>query len=437
MRPIKYVLSFIFIILLSLLVGVYGEKNEVKSIQELYKNISLSKNKLKEYIHIYFNNQNSSDNEVNLEQINAAIPKSKKEGGKKLNPYNCIDYVLLKEQRGQRLHAKNIYDDNIKRLVSDEFELLGLLSTKNNAHNRVPCDVAKSVSNEVLALSRHTSGGRLKFITTSDKIIFKALVDTKNRFSGMPHGNGISGIDIYVQNQYKKSAYPSNDGFIDITVSNLGGKKKVVEIYFPLYSELYDFSVWIERSSIVKKHPGSKKDKFVYYGSSITQGCCASNPGMTYQSIIYRNNNINYLNLGFAGNGLGDIEIANYIAELKPSLIVLDYWANPTSKSYSKTLPQFVSVLRKELPTSYIYIMSTFYNPGREEEQRKKDTASLSIVTSLRNKGDDKINFVNNLLNREDAAGLVDGRHLNSYGFKLIAERLGAFLDETYQFMGK
>ena len=53
-----------------------------------------------------------------------------------------------------------------------------------------------------------------------------------------------------------------------------------------------------------------KNDKpIVYYGSSITQGGCASRPGNCYQAIISAWNNVDYVNLGFSGNAKAEDEL--------------------------------------------------------------------------------------------------------------------------------
>ena len=91
-------------------------------------------------------------------------------------------------------------------------------------------------------------------------------------------------------------------------------------------------------------------------------------------------------------------------------------------------MPIFVDKLRELLPNTYIFVNSTFYNPGREVEQRKKDAVSRLVVKSLQDRGDKKIFFVDELLKKEETDGLVDGRHPNSYGFKVVAERLLAFI---------
>ena len=42
------------------------------------------------------------------------------------------------------------------------------------------------------------------------------------------------------------------------------------------------------------------------YGSSITQGGCASRPGMAYQNIISRHFDCDHINLGFSGSAKGE-----------------------------------------------------------------------------------------------------------------------------------
>ncbi|MBE7032230.1 MAG: hypothetical protein E7401_04625 [Ruminococcaceae bacterium] len=47
----------------------------------------------------------------------------------------------------------------------------------------------------------------------------------------------------------------------------------------------------------------------LFYGSSITQGGCASRPGTCYPSIISRKFNTNIHNFGFSSGGCGDKNI--------------------------------------------------------------------------------------------------------------------------------
>jgi hypothetical protein len=164
----------------------------------------------------------------------------------------------------------------------------------------------------------------------------------------------------------------------------------------------------------------------VYYGSSITQGGCASNPGGSCQAILERKLNADFVNLGFSGNGLGEPALAEAICELDPSCIVLDFWGNPTADKYAAALPVFVDILRQKWPRLPIMVTSPFYFPAEESG----GDVARSQSSKRRNNGDRRIWFVDGLklLNREQTAGLVDGVHCNSLGFYFNAVGLEPFL---------
>ena len=60
-------------------------------------------------------------------------------------------------------------------------------------------------------------------------------------------------------------------------------------INFPLYSGVQSLEIGVQSGSTVNiGREYQYKTPVVYYGSSITQGGCASRPGNTYQSILSR-----------------------------------------------------------------------------------------------------------------------------------------------------
>ncbi len=66
----------------------------------------------------------------------------------------------------------------------------------------------------------------------------------------------------------------------------------------------------------------------LFYGTSITQGGCASRPGMAFPSILGRRLARPILNFGFSGNGRMEVEVAKFLAELDPAVFILDCMAN-------------------------------------------------------------------------------------------------------------
>ena len=95
--------------------------------------------------------------------------------------------------------------------------------------------------------------------------------------------------------------------------------------------------------------PAQKYEKPVcFYGSSITQGGCASKPGNSYNAMLARWLDFPQVNLGFSGNGKGEDTMAEYIASLDMSAFVYDYDYNaPTTEHYEATHDRFYRIISK------------------------------------------------------------------------------------------
>src|ERR1051325_527966 len=126
-------------------------------------------------------------------------------------------------------------------------------------------------------------------------------------------------------------------------------------------------------------------------------GGCASNPGLSYQAIVSRWLNVDFVNLGFSGNGLGEPELAEAITEIPNSAIVLDFWANPSLEIYTNRLSPFIAILRRAFPTTPILVLGPLAlpqeklaKPGESTEQKKRNF-SRQTVEVLRKWGDKNI----------------------------------------------
>ena len=210
-----------------------------------------------------------------------------------------------------------------------------------------------------------------------------------------------------------------------------------ITLYLPLYKAVAIQELSLDADAQLERpKPYAVPKPIVYYGSSITQGGCASNPGGSCQAILERNLNADFVNLGFSGNGLGEPALAEAICGLDPSCIVLDFWGNPSADQYAAALPVFVKILRQKWPRLPILVTSPFYFPAEEteggvaREQTAKRLTARGFVEQRRKSGDHRIWYVDGLkmLNREQTAGLVDGVHCNSLGFFYNALGLEAFL---------
>jgi len=266
------------------------------------------------------------------------------------------------------------------------------------------------------------------------------------QFSNMHHmaSVGENGFDLYVNQQHLGSAWPDAAGRIS-KEWRVGPERTMREntLYLPLYKPVTLSEVTLEAGARLEPAtPYAIRKPVVYYGSSITQGGCASNPGGSCQALLERRLNADFVNLGFSGNGMGEPALAEAITELDPSCIVLDFWGNPSAKEYAAALPAFVDILRRKLPRLPVVVTSPFYFPAEAasaevaREQRAKRETARRFVQQRRRSGDRRILFADGLkmLNPGQSVGLVDGVHCNSLGFYFNADGLEPALRKALKF---
>lgn len=310
---------------------------------------------------------------------------------------------------------------------------LGWFGEDTPALRRLPTRLKGGLPAAVWGLAQHPSGGRFRFRTDSTKL---TLVATNSDTSTMHHMTtvGQSGFDLYVDGRYRNSAWPDREGLIR-KQWNLGNDRRMREVlvYLPLYKGValgqiaFDDGAKVEAPS-----PFALPKPVVFYGSSITQGGCAENPGLSYPAIVCRDLDLDFINLGFSGAGLGEQAVADALAELDPAAYVLDFWANPSPEVFEEALPRVVDTLRRRHPTVPILVTGPFWFPAEdgsphahEVNERKRATAR-GLVQARRKAGDRRISFVDGreMISRDQVSGLVDGVHPNSIGFQHCAEGL-------------
>ena len=289
-------------------------------------------------------------------------------------------------------------------------------------YRRVPKDIAEATSDKVAALATNTSGGRIRFITDSKRIAVISRMDSIRRMAHMPF-SGIHGFDMYVENTHVKSFLPTVDivGGYESEHAFADAKERLITINFPLYNNLEEFYIGIDEGSTIKPALDYKYEKpVVYYGSSITQGGCASRPGMSYAAMLSRELDCNFINLGFSGSGCGETVMAEYIASIDMSVFVLDYDHNaPNPDHLWKTHLPFFMKVREAHPDLPIIMMS---RPRciLSDAERDRLAAVRATYNARLEAGDTGVYFIDGTtLMIPD--GTVDMTHPNDLGFRTMA----------------
>ncbi len=296
---------------------------------------------------------------------------------------------------------------------------------ENGQYRRMSEDVAKRVSERVHFLHANTAGGRVRFITNSPYV---ALYVKSPSLGKMPHFTfcGSAGFDLYVKNEYTASFLPpmdATDGYQGLI--ELGGKKtREITINFPLYSEISELYIGLQKGAkVLAPTPYLVEKPIVFYGSSITQGGCASRPGATYQGYISRQFNADYINLGFSGSALAEDEMIAHLAGLEASAFVLDYDHNaPTIEHLKNTHEKLFLAVREKHPDIPIVILSRpKYCLNNEEKARM--SVIKQTYENARLRGDNNVYFVggSKLMHLAKGAGTVDSIHPTDLGFYSMA----------------
>lgn len=334
-------------------------------------------------------------------------------------------------------NIKNTEGLKFYNFKSEPFRIYGLYDAQNperTRHCRMPVEVAEKVSAGVKWLNYNLAGGRVRFTTTSNYLALKLTrdeVEVSPKFSYLARG----GVDVYIRRG--KVSEPIFSGIFMPTDTSLNiesliklpAGEKQITLVLSNYSGLRDLFIGLDENSTLTAHPDYTIEKPVlFYGSSITQGGCPTRPGMSYENIISRRYDVNYINLGFSGNAKAEDAMADYLAGLDFSVFVCDYDHNaPTVEHLENTHEKLYLKIREKHPTTpVIFVTKPDFWLKWGECERRRDVIYNTYINA-KNRGENVI-FIDGYSlfagqNREDCT--VDGCHPNDLGMFRMAEVIG------------
>ena len=337
------------------------------------------------------------------------------------------DIMLITEiDKNFKVDTKINKNDIVFYDVKNEpFRIYGVFY-ENGKYRRMRESIAKKVSEGVFHLHSNTAGGRVRFKTNSPYI---AIHTKMSNVGKMPHFalTGSSGFDLYINEKYRASFVPPFDlssGYESII--ELGDRKmREITINFPLYSDVNELYIGISKNGKIEKDEGYRIDKpIVYYGSSITQGGCASRPGNSYEAIISQKLSVDHINLGFSGNAKAEKEISSYICSLDMCALVYDYDHNaPTTQHLESTHERMLKEIRQAKPNLPIIILSRPKYILTNEEKKRLEIIKRTYENA-KNNGDSNVYFIDGkaLMRLCHDEGTVDSCHPNDLGFFSMAQ---------------
>lgn len=337
-----------------------------------------------------------------------------------------------------------IYHD----VLTPPLRLEGFAWKNQNPFYRLPETFTEAdVSSGALALAHHTAGGCIRFRSDSARIMIRAELDYISDLSHMPR-TGSAGFDSFQRNGdetfiYNLTVFPNA---LQTKINTLCGVNRQGgtcewQLNLPLYAGVRKIEIGIEPdSSLFVPSRHKTASPILFYGSSITQGACASRPGNAYSSLLCRRLDVEQINLGFSGSAKGETAIAKAIAKLNLSAFVFDYDHNsPNPEHLKATHESFFQVIRAEQPELPIIILSkcNFTNWGDDAQRRSVIRKTCENAWAS---GDRNVFFVDGeSLFQHDMRDCctVDGTHPNDLGFFRMYQKILPVLRQAIKRNGK
>lgn len=304
-------------------------------------------------------------------------------------------------------------------------------------YDRLPAKAKGVVRKPVWDLSRNSAGMSVRFVTDATKIRARwALTDSWLYLANMT-AIGKSGLDLYVRTtngwHWLAVGQPTNQINEVTLVENLLPGKREYILYLPLYNGTKFVELNVPTNAVIEKAPpwgAGERKPIVFYGTSILQGLSASRPGMVHAAILGRKFNYPTINLGFSGNGKMEPEMADLLAELDPSIYIIDCLPNMVADEIKARVEPFVKKLRAAHPAVPIVLVEdrtlqgAFLTQGQLEWYHLKDRAELKAAFDrLKSTGDKNLYYIEGEhLFGDDGEGSTDGSHPNDLGFTRQAE---------------
>ena len=320
-------------------------------------------------------------------------------------------------------------------------------SLKESPYDRLPISYKEKVREPVWDLSKASAGITVRFHSNSTTINLKWTVLNDLDMSHMA-ATGIKGIDLYTKynnkwryvttagalvglKTYQNKSIPADSINEYELIKNMTPEFREYKLFLPLYDGVTKLEVGIDSTASIEKPSPSAVKPIVFYGTSITQGGCASRPGMAHTNIISRKLDMDCINYGFSGNGRMETPIVELISEIDARFYVIECMQNMDSEQVSERVRPLVDIIRTNHPNTPIVLVenmmytTAFLDQTLETRLIQENAALKNEYDKIIKSGTPNIFYIKD--NKDflvDNEGTVDGVHLTDLGFLRYADYL-------------
>ena len=339
-----------------------------------------------------------------------------------------------------RLSDKIPADTKFRSVWEEPFRIYGIADNEKGDFCRLPRELLPQCSAGIQRLAEYLAGACVRFTTDADSLsVIWELVTSANMSHFAPCGK--NGMELFEETEqgthHVSNLLPAleDGGACRIQQSSFvrlpGGLRSYV-LYLPLYNGLRTLMLGLppQAQLLPGRTPRTEKP-VVFYGSSVTQGACASKAGSCYTTLLARRLDAAQINLGFSGNAKGEEVIARHIASLDMSLFVYDYDYNaPSVEHLQATHEPFFRIIREAQPELPVVMISRFSGTWGADADARRDVIRNTFLHAVQ-AGDHRVWFVDGhpLFGETDRdMCTVDTGHPTDIGFLRVADALEPLL---------
>ena len=336
--------------------------------------------------------------------------------------------ILRIDDNFQRKKIRSVGDFQYYKPAID-LKLYGLFYEEKEGFFRIPPQSAQEMGEGVAQLSRCTAGGRVRFATDSPELCLRVHWCGLTAMPHMPLTGSAGFVLLDETTKPKRLAgilrpeFGEKEGFVSRIPIGDGSLRQYI-MYFPLYNDVFSVEIGLRAGSAFMEGKSYESIlPILYYGSSITQGGCASRADNSYQALLSEWTNIDFFNFGFSGRAKGEERMAEYLATIPSCLFVMDYDHNADSAAdLERTHEKFYAAYRRHAPQVPVLFVS---KPDIEQDGAAALRRDIIYATYQKaDRAGENVFFLDGAElfgNKDRWHCTVDGTHPNDLGFYRMA----------------
>ena len=320
---------------------------------------------------------------------------------------------------------------NVVYTDASVFPVYGKVSDQTNTrYERLPSSLQTVSRDPVWYLGQHSAGLYVRFRSNSTSIHARWESTFNNTMTHMTD-TGTKGLDLYtiVDGEWRHVCSAQSQGKTSerTIIANMDPIEREYMLYLSLYDGVSSLEIGVDEGASLEQPAvdrPSREKPIVMYGTSILQGGCANRPGMAHTNIISRRLDREVINLGFSGNALLDMEIAELMASVEdPGVYVLDYAPNAFADMIDANGETFFRVIRDAHPDVPVIFIEdvifphTVFDKEILAEVTLKNEAQKRLFLKLKKAGEKNIYYIaaEGMIG-DDGEATVDAIHFTDLG---------------------